>query len=45
VIVAPAVRASLRPFPLVVFTAKFLSDRRVEHIKDAEEKTAKMGEV
>jgi len=44
-IVTPAVGASLRPFSFVIFTANFLSDRRVEHIKDAKEKTAKMGEV
>jgi hypothetical protein len=44
-IIVPAVGTSSRPFPLVVFTPNFLSYHRVQHIKDAKEKTAEMGEV
>jgi hypothetical protein len=45
VIIVLAVRPPLGPLLLIIITAKFLPDHRVEHIKKAEEKTAQMGEM
>jgi hypothetical protein len=38
-------RASLRPLPFIIFTANFLPNHWVKHIKNTEEKTTQMGEV
>ena len=44
-IIILAIRPSLGPLPLIIFTAKSLPDRRIRHIEEAENKTTQMGEV
>lgn len=44
-IVIPIAGASLRPLSLIIFPAKFLTDRRIGHIEKGDKKTAEMSEV
>ena len=44
-IIVLAIRPPLGPLSLIIFTAKFLPDRRIRHIEEAEDKTTQMGEV
>jgi hypothetical protein len=44
-IIIPASRASLRPFPSIIFSPKPLANGRIGHIEKSEEKAAQMSEV
>jgi hypothetical protein len=45
VIIVLVPRALLSPFPLIVFTANFLPDRRISHVEEPKDQTPQVRQV